>query len=255
MRRASATVGDRRGDTRGRPQRRGDGEAGRRVGELGRRAERHDRLAAVRQPTAHRDGHDLLADRRRQHLITDAGAEHAAEQLELDRRARRQHRLLDEPSAGDRNDVAERRTFATARRAQVHQHDVVAGVHRRPLADDDAVGRLVGCRWRRPSEHRREPGGLDHEAGVDVARIGHDAAAPLGLADRRGVRPANVEAVLEVSPQRGVVDDAVRPLDHVAAVAVDDDVRGDVGEAGVRQVGDVVAPRRRTSPATASRAR
>ena len=184
--------------------------------------------------------------RRRHHVGADADAEHArAATVGCDRWAGRQHGLLDEPAVGDR----ERRSRTSASSARRHGRRSISTTSsspaytggRSPTTTPNAVW------WAAGGAARASIGGNPVASTTSRAstsppsvssRLPHSKCRTALASATRTSRPS-----AEVGAQGCVVDDTVRPLDDVAAVAVDDDARRDDGEAAVGHVGDVVAPR------------
>ena len=235
--RHTAGVSDRRGHPRRGAQRGGDGVAGGRVGVAGGRPEARHRASPRRQRPADGDRDALGAARRRR---ADAGGEPRGEVVGRDRRAGGEHGLLDEPAVGDRHRVGERRRAAgePAGRSQVHQ-----GGQRGSTPTGGAATTTPNAVWAAIPRGRRAPGGVDDEAGVDVAVRRQQSAAPAHVPDPLGVGGADVDPGGEVGPQASSSKMPYGPLDDVAPVAVDHDGGRRRREAVRRQVRDVVAPR------------
>ena len=182
--------------------------------------------------------------RPRQDVAADADTEAVGQLAGRHRRSSRQRRLLDEPAVAHRHDVAERRPAGAGERPQVHQHELVVGVGRWPLVDD---------RRRTPSARRWR------------ARLGRGAAG--SPAASTTIRASSVAVPVSNRLPHG------RWCDRLSESDMDVDVRppgarggrrcrrcrtaargrgggdrgrrppGDVDEAGIGHVVDVVTPR------------
>ena len=214
-----AGPGDRRRDAWRGPQRGGDGVAGGRVGVAGGGPEAGHRAAAWRQRPADGDRDALGAARRsgcrsgrpaagRGRSAGPAGGRRAPSPRRASRRrpAPRSRNVGGEPGrrrpgAGPSASAAPRSTRRAAARPRRRRSAVWAA--------DAAAGAGVPWRRRRGGRRRRRPSCsslLPHAHVADPLDVG-----------RRGVDPGG-----EVGAQGVVVEDRVRPLEHVAAVAVDD---------------------------------